>query len=108
MIYEGMSNYLRKRPEGKMFHDPLACSVAIDPAIVETVEVEVFREKGMWGSKLSPGSNTWISVSVDKDKFLKTMLETGLNIDRKTEKLLRKSLELFQKRFLIELDSWRK
>jgi pyrimidine-specific ribonucleoside hydrolase len=71
MIYRGMDRYLARRSEGKMFHDPLAACVAVDPSIVEMAEVEVYREKGEWGSKLASGTNTFISVSVDHEKFMR-------------------------------------
>ena len=74
MVYDGMTSYLRKRPEGKKFHDPLAVCVAINPDIAEFRQVEIFREKGQWGSKPSETSNTWISIQADKDKFFETMI----------------------------------
>jgi pyrimidine-specific ribonucleoside hydrolase len=70
-----MDKYLYKHPNGKKFHDPLAACAAIDESIIEWREVEIFREKGKWGSKLFPDSNTWISINYDKEKFEKVLLE---------------------------------
>ena len=68
-----MSLYLEDHPGGKMFHDPLAAAVMIDPSVCCFEEVEMYRSKGEWGSKLAKGTNTFISVSVDKDKFYEVL-----------------------------------
>lgn len=75
LAYEGMTHYLKKKPEGKMIHDPLALAVAIDPTVCEFREVEVYRSKGEWGSKLSPGSHVQISVSVNRDRLFETLMQ---------------------------------
>jgi hypothetical protein len=59
--------------EGKKFHDPLAACCAIDESIGIWAEVELYREKGGWGSRLSPGSGVWIITGYDREKFLKTL-----------------------------------
>lgn len=69
LVYEGMSLYLRKNPEGKKLHDPLALAAALDPDVCSFARVEVYRHRGKWGSRLTPGSNTQISVSVDRERF---------------------------------------
>lgn len=69
LLVAGMEFYLDKKSHGKAFHDPLAACVAINPAICEFKEVEMYREKGEWGAKLSPGSNTLISVGINRDAF---------------------------------------
>ncbi|MCU0657048.1 MAG: nucleoside hydrolase [Polyangiaceae bacterium] len=79
LIAQGMEVYLDgkgARPEGadepgvgKKFHDPLAACCAIDPRVGTWAEVELFREKGEWGSRLCPGSNTWIIVDHDPARF---------------------------------------
>lgn len=74
MIYKGMEIYLNKKPTGKLFHDLLAACVAIDKDICNFKEVEIYREKGQWGSRLKDNSKTFISISVDKDKFKKTLI----------------------------------
>jgi inosine-uridine nucleoside N-ribohydrolase len=69
MVVEAMDLYLERKPEGKLLHDPLAACVAVDPTIVHMREVEVYREKGEWGSRLKEGTGTFITVSVDRDRF---------------------------------------
>lgn len=68
LIYHVMSKYLEKHQQ-KALHDPLAACVSLNPDICQFREVEVYRSKGEWGSRLLEGSNTKISISVDKDKF---------------------------------------
>lgn len=74
MIYEGMECYLRESPEGKLFHDPLAACVAIDPSIATFVEVEVYRAKGEWGARESRGTNTFITIAADHERFFRTLV----------------------------------
>lgn len=69
LIHNGMEFYLKKNT-CKAFHDPLAACVMINENICEFKEVEVFREKGEWGSSLKKGTNTFISIKVDMGKFL--------------------------------------
>ncbi len=66
---DGMEVYLKKHPDGKAFHDPLAACSAIDPGVCTFREVEMYREKGEWGSKLSKGTNTFISVKHNQERF---------------------------------------
>jgi len=93
LIWQGMDVYLEKKgqksptrpsppeveesaPEamgGKAFHDPLAACCAIDPSIGEWAEVELYREKGAWGSRLAPESGVWIITGYDREKFLRTL-----------------------------------
>lgn len=73
-IVEAMGVYLSKHKAGKMLHDPLAATFAIDRSVCEVKEVEIYRSKGEWGSRLQPFTNTFISVSVDKDKFEKVFI----------------------------------
>lgn len=95
LIWQGMEVYLDKhqgkRPRpgtssepvieestaeamgGKAFHGPLAACCAIDESIGEWAEVELYREKGAWGSRLSPGSGAWIIISYDREKFFQTL-----------------------------------
>ncbi|GGM55286.1 nucleoside hydrolase [Dactylosporangium sucinum] len=74
-IHKLMELYLRGRPEGKMFHDPLAACCAIDPGIGTWAEVELYREHGEWGSRPRPGSGTWIITGYDHERFVATLLE---------------------------------
>jgi pyrimidine-specific ribonucleoside hydrolase len=73
-IWRGMEHFLHTRRGGKAIHDLLAAACAIDPGIGEWAEVEVYRERGEWGARLSPGSGTWIIVDYDHDRFLATLL----------------------------------
>lgn len=77
MIYDGMDKYLQKHSNGKKFHDPLAACAAIDEEIIEWREVNIFREKGKWGSKLSNGSGIWISINYDRKSFEECLMKTG-------------------------------
>jgi len=72
-IWKGMDVYLGKHPAGKKFHDPLAACCAIDESIGTWAEVELYRERGEWGARLSPGSGTWIIVDYDREKFVATL-----------------------------------
>lgn len=75
LVWQGMEAYLSQNPAGKKFHDPLAACCAIDPQIGSWAEVELYREGGEWGARLSPGSKTWISVDYDHAKFIQVMTE---------------------------------
>lgn len=73
-IYRGMDHNLRKHPNGKKFHDPLAVCAAINPDIIEYREVEIYRKRGKWGSEPKIGTNTWISIRADHNLFFETMV----------------------------------
>eukprot|EP00930_Biecheleria_cincta_P037426 TRINITY_DN25686_c0_g2_i1.p1 TRINITY_DN25686_c0_g2~~TRINITY_DN25686_c0_g2_i1.p1 ORF type:complete len:678 (-),score=113.20 TRINITY_DN25686_c0_g2_i1:105-2138(-) len=75
MMYETMDQYLRDKPGGKKLHDPLALAVALDESVCTLEEVQLYAQKGQWGSKLCPGSNTWISVAYDAAKFRGVLLD---------------------------------
>jgi pyrimidine-specific ribonucleoside hydrolase len=70
LIYEGMGIYLKNKPQGKLFHDPLAAAAMINPDICEWREVEIYRHKGKWGSRLKEGTNTFISIKADRQKLV--------------------------------------
>ncbi len=74
LIFQGMQRYLADHPGGKIFHDPLAACCAIDPSIATWAEVEVYRARGEWGSRLSPGSGTSIIVDLDRERFTQVLL----------------------------------
>ncbi len=57
-------------PTGKKLHDPLAACCAIDSSIGTWAEVELYRSRGEWGSRLAHGTNTWIITDYDRDKFV--------------------------------------
>jgi hypothetical protein len=73
LIWQGMDAYLRRNPGGKKFHDPLAACCAIDESIGTWAEVELFREKGGWGSRLAPGSGTFIITGYDRARFVEVL-----------------------------------
>ena len=61
--------------QGKKLHDPLAACCAIDEAIGTWAEVELYRERGKWGSRLSPGSGVYIITDYDRERFVATLTE---------------------------------
>lgn len=65
-----MAAYLKRRPEGKKIHDPLAACCAIDESIGEWTEVEVYRENGEWGSRLKSGTNCQIITNYNHERFV--------------------------------------
>lgn len=69
LLVKGMDFYLKNKPSGKAFHDPLAACVAISTDCCEFKEVELYREKGEWGSRLADGTNTFISIKCNRDRF---------------------------------------
>jgi pyrimidine-specific ribonucleoside hydrolase len=73
LIWKGMNTYLSRQPAGKKFHDPLTACCAIDESIGTWAQVELYRAKGAWGSRLSPGSRTWIITGYDHDRFVRTL-----------------------------------
>lgn len=70
IIWDGMDAYLDKKG-GKKFHDPLAACCAIDPSIGTWAEVELYRGRGDWGARHSPGSDTRIIIDYDREKFFR-------------------------------------
>ena len=73
LIWRGMDVYLAKKSGGKKFHDPLAACCAIDESIGTWAEVELYRERGEWGSRLAPGSGVHIITDYDREKFVATL-----------------------------------
>ncbi|WP_018653313.1 nucleoside hydrolase [Actinomadura flavalba] len=73
LLHEGMEVYLRKRRDGKLFHDPAAACAAIDPSIMRWAEVEAYLEAGEWGARPAPGSGTFISVAVDRERLVRIL-----------------------------------
>ena len=74
LVHHGMERYLRDRPAGKALHDPLAAACALDESVGEWAEVEIYRERGGWGARPSPGSTTRIIIGYDHERFLSTLL----------------------------------
>jgi pyrimidine-specific ribonucleoside hydrolase len=75
LIWQGMDIYLKQNPIGKILHDPLAACCALDSTLGTWREVELFRDSGEWGARLSPGSNTWIIIDYDHQRFLECFLD---------------------------------
>lgn len=68
-LVEGMEFYLKKK-QGKAFHDPLAACVAISTDCCEFREVDIYRnDKGEWGSTLKSGTNIFISIKCNRERF---------------------------------------
>ena len=76
LIYNGMDLYLNQQPDGKMFHDPLAACIAVNRNIARFQEVEVYRQKGEWGARIANNTNTFITITVDKELFLKVLTQS--------------------------------
>ena len=72
MIKRIMDVYLRDHAE-KAFHDLLAASCLFDRDICQFKEVEMYHDKNLWGCFEKTGSNTFISVGVDKERFWSTL-----------------------------------
>lgn len=76
-ILHAMDSYLYQHSGGKKFHDPLAACCAIDPSIGTWAEVELYRERGGWGARLSPGSDTRIIIDYDREQFFRVFTGTS-------------------------------
>lgn len=72
-IYDMMYFYLQNHDQ-KALHDPLAACVAINPSICEFRNVDVYRSKGEWGSRLNPDSPIRITVAVNKAEFFREFM----------------------------------
>lgn len=66
LMWLGMNRYLEKH-DHKKWHDPLAFYAAINPNVFEWRNVELFREKGKWGSIINDSSNIKISIKAPVD-----------------------------------------
>ncbi|GAA0836319.1 nucleoside hydrolase [Streptosporangium amethystogenes subsp. fukuiense] len=78
LVFSGMEHYLRKKPGGKLLHDPTAACVAIDHAIAGWAEVEMVREEGgAWGAWPAAGSQTFITTALDHDRLFETFVGEG-------------------------------
>jgi len=75
MLIDAMTFYLKRHPEGKLLHDPLAACVLIDPTIVTMEQVELQKTGGNWGSRKSSTTNTFITVKVNLVKFYTVFFE---------------------------------
>lgn len=59
-----------KQGQGKAMHDLVAAAVCLDESVVYTKEVDIYRERGEWGSRLRDGTRTWISIGLREDRFI--------------------------------------
>ena len=80
IIWKGMDYYLKKHPEGKKFHDPLAACCALDLDVGYWSEpIALYREKGKWGAKLVspeyPDQKSRIILKYNRERFLKVLME---------------------------------
>ncbi len=73
LAFKGMDIYLKRKPRGKKFHDPLALAAAIELSVCEFKEVEMYRKRGGWGAELKTGSNTFISIKADTSKMIRIL-----------------------------------
>ncbi len=76
LIAEGMGFRGGFDRNPKKLHDPLAACCAIDEAVGTWAEVELYRSKGQWGSRLNPGSDTSIIIDYDRERFLDVLTAT--------------------------------
>ena len=74
LLYLAMGAYLSRHPQGKALHDPLAACCAIDPDVGEWAEVELFHDKGNWGSRLSEASGVRIITGCDLSRFIDVLI----------------------------------
>jgi len=75
-----MGVYLRKRSEGKAFHDPLDACCAINTDIGTWAKVRMFREEGHWGAEPAEPDDPLaadIIIDYDRDLFIKTLFGDG-------------------------------
>lgn len=82
LVVRGMELYLRKSPEGKKLHDPLAMAVMLDETVCGLRPAVVFRSRGEWGTRPAEegppegdreAGPVRISVSVDRERFFGTL-----------------------------------
>ncbi|CAK9057840.1 unnamed protein product, partial [Durusdinium trenchii] len=66
-----------RRGEGKKLHDPLAMAAVVDETVCSFREVRVIRDKQGWGSVPDTGTNTWISIDYDDERFRQILLGSG-------------------------------
>jgi len=81
LMYDGMSIYLEEKPNGKLFHDPLAAAVAINKSVCTFKPVRLYYHKGEWGCILDEQSNHFISVDYDNFMF-KSFLFRARTMDK--------------------------
>ncbi len=75
LIWQGMDLYLRRRPGGKLLHDPTAACAAVDPSIAVWAEAVVSRETGGWAARPRQGTRTFITTGLDHDALFAVLTE---------------------------------
>jgi inosine-uridine nucleoside N-ribohydrolase len=83
-VVNGMAKYgnmlkMKKRPFQKMLHDPLMaltfmCSLKGEK-LCEFAEVNLLLNGDKWSSERANGTNTFISIACDYDRFYKKLFE---------------------------------
>ena len=76
ILHRTMGVYPKRQSQGKKLHDLLAACCAIEPDIGTWAEVELYRDRGQWGSRLKEGTGVHIITGYDKDRFLDVLTET--------------------------------
>jgi len=74
VLASAMTSYRARHSHNKALHDPLAACTALDPSICTFVEAQVYREKGQWGSRAMAGTDTWVAVKHDQERFEQVFL----------------------------------
>ena len=69
----GYSN--NHRGHNKKLHDILPAISISYPDVCEWREVELYYNKTGWGSNIKEGTNTFISVNYNNDKFIEYLLK---------------------------------
>ncbi|MEO3782336.1 nucleoside hydrolase [Actinocorallia sp. B10E7] len=77
LIHQGMELYLRRRPGGKLLHDPTAACAAIDPSVADWAEARITREPGGWAARPARGTRTFITTGLDHDRLFAVFTEGG-------------------------------
>ena len=72
MVY-ALDRYLEDKGHGKAMHDLVAAACAVDEAVCEFVEVEIYRERGEWGARAAAGTGTRISVGFHEERFIEVL-----------------------------------
>ncbi len=76
-LFSIMENYLSKKPAGKLLHDPLTASCAIEPEIGSWEKIILYQSGNEWGSTKTDSGNTWIITSYKPEIFLGTFNYTS-------------------------------
>lgn len=72
-MIHALDRYLEDRGVAKAMHDLVAAACALDPAVCDFAEVEIYRERGEWGARAAAGTNTSISVGFHEPRFVEVL-----------------------------------